>query len=42
MLKDMTSYEVSTIQRWERMINSDKYKLYELDYLSIYLCGSMK
>lgn len=37
MLKDRMSYKVSTIQRWKRMIHSDKHELYELDYLSIYL-----
>lgn len=39
-MKDMMSYEVSPVQRWKRMINSGKHKLYELDYLYICLCGS--
>lgn len=33
----MTSCEVSTIQRWKRIINSDKHELYALDFLSIYV-----
>lgn len=33
----MTSCEVSTIQRWKRITNSDKHELYALDFLSIYV-----
>lgn len=42
MLKDMMCYEVSTIQRWKRIINSDKQELCQLYCLSIFLCGSVK